>query len=59
MTEAAKIFQEVLEIRKAMGGEKHPDYAMSLTNLAMVHEAKGDYATAETLHREAAELDKG
>ena len=39
-----------------MLGEKHPDYATSLNNLAMLHEAMGAYARAEPLLRQALDI---
>ena len=37
-------------------GEGHPDYAVSLNNLADLYRAKGDYAAAEPLYRQAMEI---
>ena len=39
-------------------GENHPDYATSLNNLAVLYQARGDYAKAEPLHRQALEIRK-
>jgi CHAT domain-containing protein/Tfp pilus assembly protein PilF len=39
-------------------GEKHPDYATSLTNLALLYKAMGDYAKAGPLFRQALAIDK-
>ena len=33
-----------------MLGEKHPDYATSLNNLARLYQSMGDYAKAEPLY---------
>ena len=39
-------------------GKKHPDYAHSLNNLAVVYLAEGNYAKAEPLFVEALAIDK-
>jgi CHAT domain-containing protein len=46
------LYREALAIYKAVG-TGHPDYAVSLNNLAGVYQAMGDYARAEPLYREA------
>jgi tetratricopeptide (TPR) repeat protein len=38
--------------RRLLGGEPHPDLAISLNNLASLLEAKGERSEAETLYRE-------
>jgi CHAT domain-containing protein/tetratricopeptide (TPR) repeat protein len=47
---------KALEIRKTLLGEKHPDYAVALTNLARFHLFRGDYAEAEKLLQQALEI---
>jgi CHAT domain-containing protein len=47
-----------MEIQKQALGERHPDYALSLNNLALLYRAMGDYARAEALHRQALEIQK-
>ncbi len=47
--EAVVLAQQVREIRKQVLGEKHPDYATSLHNLAKLYRSQGDYARAEPL----------
>jgi len=42
-------FQKTLEIFHKTLGQKHPDYAVSLNNLAGLYQFQGDYAKAETL----------
>ena len=41
-----------------MLGERHPDYAKSLNNLAMLLEAQGDYAGARPLYEKALAIRK-
>ena len=38
--------------------ENHPDYAISLNNLALLYESMGEYARAESLFRQALEISK-
>ena len=45
-----------MEIRKQTLGEKHPDYAQSLNNLAYLNAVMGDYARAELLYRSALQI---
>ena len=44
--------------QEAVLGENHPDYAISLNNLARLYKAMGDYAKAEPLYRQALEIRK-
>ncbi len=55
-SEAIPLALQVLELRKAVQGEKHPDYARSLNDLARLYQAQGDYAKAEPIFRQALEL---
>ena len=48
---ALPLYRQALEIRRAALGEGHPDYAVSLINLAVVYRAMGDYAAALPLYR--------
>ncbi len=41
-----------------MLGEKHPDYAISLNNLAFLYEQMGKYAKAEPLYQQVLEIQK-
>jgi WD40 repeat protein len=50
--------RQALEIRKKALGEDHPDYALSLNNLANLHYSERDYARAEPLYRQALEIRK-
>ncbi len=51
--EAVGVAQRQLQARKRLLGERHPDVAASLNNLAALLYATGDFAGAEALHREA------
>ena len=55
---AEPLYRQALEINKAVLGEKHPDYALGLSNLALLYESMGDYAQAEPLDRQALETRK-
>jgi len=48
--------QKAREIRKKTRGEKTPQYAESLNNLALMYQNVGDYARAESLCRQAMEI---
>jgi tetratricopeptide (TPR) repeat protein len=50
--EAETLLRSAVELRKQVQGE-HPEVASSLTNLGMVMFDKGDYESAESLHRES------
>lgn len=56
--EAAKVDQQAIEIRKEILGDKHPDYAISLANLAKMYRDIGEYTKAEPLLRTANEIYK-
>ena len=49
---------EVRDLRRRILGENHPDYAASLSNLAVLYDDMGDYARAESLHIQANEIRK-
>jgi tetratricopeptide (TPR) repeat protein len=49
---------EAVRIRREILGERHPAYATSLHNLALLYENMGDYARAEPLYRQALEITK-
>jgi tetratricopeptide (TPR) repeat protein/CHAT domain-containing protein len=55
---AEPLYRQALEIRKAVLGENHPDYATSLNNLAYFYYLQGNYAKAEPLCRQALEITK-
>ena len=50
---AKPLFEQALAIRKAVLGERHPDTASSLNNLAALLRAQGDYAAARPLFEQA------
>ena len=54
--EAEPLYREALEIGRETLGERHPDYAIRLNNLAGLLEATGRYEEAEPLYREALEV---
>ena len=56
--EATRVGASILEIRKRVLGESHPDYATSLNNLAMLYRAQGHSGKAELLLREAHDIRK-
>ena len=53
---AEPLYQQALEIRRQVLGEKHPDFAQSLNNLASLYYAQRLYAKAEPLYRQALEI---
>jgi Tfp pilus assembly protein PilF len=48
--------RQALEIRRQVLGDKHPEYATSLHNLASLYQAQGKYAKADPLYRQALEI---
>ena len=56
--EAIELARQLLEIRRQVQGEKHPDYARTLNNLAYLYSSQGDYAKAEPLYRQALAITK-
>ncbi len=50
--------RNAMEIRKRVLSENHPDYAESLSNLAVLYQAMGDHAKAEPLCHQALEITK-
>src|SRR5690349_11442366 len=53
---ALPLAQRATDLARSHLGEAHPGYAHSLTNLAAVHEALGDYAAALPLLERAVEI---
>jgi hypothetical protein len=51
--EALPLAQKARELIKDVLGDRHPDYATSLNNLALLYRARGEYAKAEPLFRQA------
>ncbi len=56
--EGIKIGTRIQEIQGRVRGDKHPDYAASLSDLALLYTAQGDYARAEPLFRQALHIEK-
>ncbi len=56
--EAKRCCQRSLDIRKAELGDRHPDTATSLNNLAFLYSSQGLYAKAEPLYVEALDISK-
>src|SRR5262249_14499770 len=55
---ALTLAQQALEVRKKTLGENHPDYALSLRNLATLYWDMEDYAKALPLPQQALEVTK-
>ena len=45
-----------MEIRRQVLGEQHPDFAISINNLAELYGGTGRYEEAEQLYRQAMEI---
>ncbi|CAN5658016.1 hypothetical protein BH23CYA1_BH23CYA1_00170 [soil metagenome] len=56
--EAERCCQRALEISKTALGDRHPDTASSLNNLAGLYSSQGRYGEAEPLYVEALEIRK-
>jgi CHAT domain-containing protein/tetratricopeptide (TPR) repeat protein len=56
--EALALAQKVRDISLELLGEHHPDYALSLNNLAFLYWSQGAFAKAEPLYRQAVEIKK-
>ncbi len=50
--------RQAAEIRKRLQGQGHPDYSVSLNNLAEFYRVLGDYPKAEPLFVQARKIDK-
>jgi CHAT domain-containing protein len=55
---ALPLHEQARDICKAALGERHPTYALSLNNLALVHESMGDYTKALPLLQQARDIRK-
>jgi CHAT domain-containing protein len=53
---ALPLARQALEVRRAALGEAHPDFATSLSSLAVLCQAMGDHAAALPLARQALEV---
>jgi CHAT domain-containing protein/Tfp pilus assembly protein PilF len=47
-----------LNIRKKVFGEDHPDYVLSLNNMAGLYSKKGDYSAAESIYKQVLAIRK-
>jgi CHAT domain-containing protein/Tfp pilus assembly protein PilF len=56
--EAIPVARQALALRKEVLGERHPDTASSLNNLAFLLQAQGDYAAARPLYEQALAINK-
>ncbi len=50
------MYREALQLRRELLGDRHPDVAGSLNNLATLYRNQGRYEEAEPLYREALQL---
>lgn len=50
---AERLLHEALQTRRGLLGREHPDVAATMSELAVVSMAKGEYGAAEQLSREA------
>ena len=55
---AESLYQQALAIAKNAFGEQHPDYALSLYNLAVSYDSIDEYAKAEPLYQRALTINK-
>src|SRR5258707_907615 len=54
--EAARLGEQVLNIREKVFGPEHPDTAASLNGLAVMYGEMGDYKQAVTFHQRALDI---
>jgi len=47
--DAEPLYLQVLELRKRLLGDSHPDVAQSLNNLALLYDSQGRYTESESL----------
>jgi CHAT domain-containing protein/tetratricopeptide (TPR) repeat protein len=57
-SEALPLARQAVAIRRRLLGERHPDYAQSLFNLAAQHQGLGQWKEADALYRQALEITK-
>ncbi len=55
---AAQLAEQALQIHKTVLGERHPDTAVSLSDLGQLYQSQGDYPKAEPLLKQAWEINK-
>ena len=56
MSETSPGPQQAIKLTGELWGRRHPDYALALNNLAMVHRAMGNYRAALPLLQQALQL---
>ena len=54
--EAELLYQQALQLKQELLGDRHPDVATSFNNLAELYRAQGRYEEAEQLFRQALQL---
>ena len=54
--DAEPLYKQAMEIRRTALGERHPSYATSLNNLAVLYRAMVRHADAEPLYKQAMEI---
>ncbi len=57
LDEAERLHREALAVNRQLRGERHPDVAINLFNLARVHQRRHDYAGAQPLFEEVLAID--
>ena len=57
LDEAEKLHREALAVNRQLHGERHPDVAINLFNLARVLQRRHDYAAAQPLFEEVLAID--
>ncbi|QDV54197.1 CHAT domain-containing protein [Rosistilla oblonga] len=57
--ESIEVMEELVELQTAIFGQQHMKTAGSLNNLALLYEAVGDYANAESVYRQSLDISKG
>jgi hypothetical protein len=55
-SEAEPLYLQAMELRREALGERHPDYADSLNNLAKLYHAMGRHSEAEALSERVREI---
>ena len=57
-SEAKPFYQQAMQSDEKVLGKDHPDYATNLNNLGNLYAQQGNYAEAESLHRQAIAIRK-
>jgi tetratricopeptide (TPR) repeat protein len=58
LVKALRLAKKALEIQRSLVGDKHPDVASRLNNLAFLYQALGDYKVALPLYKRALKVHK-